>query len=51
MPRLIGVDIPSNKRLEISLTYLFGVGRTTATKICKDLNLDGGMKAADLTEE
>lgn len=51
MPRLIGVDIPSNKRLEISLTYLFGVGRTTSLKICKDLNLDVGMKASDLTEE
>jgi len=51
MPRLIGVDIPSNKRLEISLTYLFGVGRTTADKICKDLKLDPGMRASDLTEE
>jgi small subunit ribosomal protein S13 len=51
MPRLIGVDIPSNKRLEISLTYLYGVGRTTSDKICKDLSLDPGMKASDLTEE
>ena len=51
MPRVIGVDIPNNKRLEISLTYIFGVGTTTALKICKDLNLDVGMKAGDLTEE
>jgi len=51
MPRVIGVDIPNNKRLEIALTYIYGVGRTTALKICKDLNLDPGMKAHDLTEE
>ena len=51
MPRVIGVDIPANKRLEISLTYIFGVGRTTALKICDDLGLDRGLKAGDLTEE
>lgn len=51
MPRLIGVDIPNNKRLEISLTYLYGVGNTTAKKVCEALDLDPGMKARDLTEE
>jgi len=51
MPRVIGVDIPNEKRLEISLTYLFGIGRSTATKVCKELNLDPGMKARDLSEE
>jgi len=51
MPRVIGVDIPNNKRLEIALTYIFGVGTTTSLKICKDLKLDPGMKARDLTEE
>ena len=51
MPRVIGVDIPNNKRLEISLTYLFGVGRTTAKKVCEGLGLDPGMKASELTEE
>lgn len=51
MPRLIGVDIPNNKRLEYSLTYLYGVGHTTAKKVCESLNLDPGMKARDLTEE
>jgi len=51
MPRVIGVDIPNNKRLEISLTYIFGVGRTTSHKICDALNLDPGLKAGDLTEE
>ena len=51
MPRVIGVDIPNNKRLEISLTYIFGIGRTTSSKITKALNLDPGLKASDLTEE
>ena len=51
MPRVIGVDIPGRKRLEISLTYIYGVGRTTSSKVCKKLNLDPGMKADDLTEE
>ena len=51
MPRITGVDIPGNKRLDISLTYIYGVGRTTGEKICKDLKLDPAMKANDLTEE
>jgi small subunit ribosomal protein S13 len=51
MPRVNGVDIPNDKRLEFSLTYVFGVGRTTAQKVCKDLDLDPGMPARDLTEE
>ena len=45
MARVIGVDIPNDKRLEISLTYIFGVGRKTAKDVCRDLNLDPGMKA------
>ena len=51
MARVVGVDIPNNKRLEIALTYIFGVGRTTALKVCKELGLDPAMKARDLTEE
>ena len=51
MPRVIGVDIPNDKRLEISLTYIFGVGRSTSQKICDSLQLDRGMKASELTEE
>ena len=51
MPRVIGVDIPNNKRLDIALTYIYGVGRTTGTAICKNLNLEPGLKARDLTEE
>ena len=51
MARVIGVDIPNDKRLEISLTYIFGVGRKTALDVCRDLNLDPGMKSRDLNEE
>jgi small subunit ribosomal protein S13 len=51
MPRVIGVDIPNNKRLEIALTYVYGIGRPTSTKVCAALGLDPGMKARDLTEE
>lgn len=51
MPRILGVDVPPNKRLEISLTYLFGVGRTTSLAACRALGLDPGIKSRDLTEE
>jgi small subunit ribosomal protein S13 len=51
MPRVIGVDIPPNKRLEIALTYIYGVGNTTSHKVCDHLKLDRGMRARDLTEE
>ncbi|MHC4264042.1 MAG: 30S ribosomal protein S13 [Planctomycetota bacterium] len=51
MPRVLGVDIPANKRLDISMTYIFGVGRTTAKQVCERLELDPGMKARDLTDE
>lgn len=51
MARIVGVDIPSNKRLEIALTYIFGIGRSSALKVCKEQSLDPGLKARDLTEE
>ncbi len=51
MARVVGVDIPNNKRIEIALTYIYGVGRGTAKRVCTDLALDPGMKARDLTEE
>ena len=51
MARIVGVDIPTNKRLEIALTYVYGVGRTTSLKVCAALGLDPGMKSRDLTEE
>lgn len=51
MPRIIGVDIPGNKRLEIALSYLYGIGRPLAQQICDAVQLDRGLKARDLTEE
>jgi len=51
MPRLIGVDIPSEKRLEISLTYLFGIGPSRARQTCDALGLNPSKKAKDLTDE
>ena len=49
MPRVLGVDIPANKRLEIALTYIYGIGRSTALEVCKRLQLDPGLRARDLT--
>jgi small subunit ribosomal protein S13 len=51
MPRIAGVDIPNDKRIVISLTYVFGVGRHTADKLCADLNIDPATRAKDITEE
>jgi small subunit ribosomal protein S13 len=51
MARIAGVDIPREKRLEISLTYIFGIGRTTAQKICAELGLDVSTRVRDLTDE
>ena len=51
MARIVGIDIPNNKRIEIALTYIFGVGRITALQVCKELSLDPGLKARDLSEE
>ncbi len=51
MPRVIGVDIPDNKRLEISLTYIYGVGRKLSNEILKKLGLNPDMRAHKLTEE
>ncbi|MDF1837472.1 MAG: 30S ribosomal protein S13 [Planctomycetota bacterium] len=50
MARLVGVDLPNNKQLEFGLTSIFGVGRTTAKKLCTTLGLDTSMKIRDLTE-
>jgi small subunit ribosomal protein S13 len=51
MPRIIGIDIPDNKRLEISLTYLYGVGRKLSNDIIEKLGLDKNMRAQALTED
>jgi small subunit ribosomal protein S13 len=51
MARIAGVDIPREKRLEISLTYIFGIGLPTAQKICSELGLDPNTKVSNLTED
>ncbi len=51
MPRLIGVDIPNDKRTIIALTYLFGVGNTRAAQVCEALNIDPDRRAKELSDE
>ena len=51
MARIAGVDIPREKRLEISLTYIFGIGSTTSQTICDVLELDRNTKVSNLTED
>ena len=51
MPRILGVDIPKEKRIEISLTYLYGIGRALSNKLLKEINIDPSKRAKDLSEE
>jgi small subunit ribosomal protein S13 len=51
MARLSGVDIPREKRVEISLTYIFGIGRTTSNKILESTGIDRNTRVRDLTED
>ncbi|MCX5703600.1 MAG: 30S ribosomal protein S13 [Candidatus Omnitrophica bacterium] len=51
MPRILGVDIPKEKRIEIALTYLYGVGRSLSNKILQETQISPDKRAKDLTEE
>ena len=51
MARIAGVDIPREKRLEISLTYIYGIGLTTSKAICEGTGIDPSTRVRDLTEE
>ena len=51
MARISGVDIPREKRLEIALTYIYGIGKPTAQKICTDTGLDPNNRVRDLTDD
>ncbi|CAN5116620.1 30S ribosomal protein S13 [soil metagenome] len=51
MPRLLGVEIPSEKRIEASLTYIYGIGPTTAKRILEQTNIDPGMRARELSPQ
>lgn len=50
MARVAGVDLPKNKRMEIALTYIFGIGRPKARQMCKELGFDANMKSDDLQD-
>ncbi|MFZ0377649.1 MAG: 30S ribosomal protein S13 [Solirubrobacteraceae bacterium] len=51
MARISGVNIPLNKRVEIGLTYIYGVGRSTSNKLLAELDIEPDRKVRDLTEE
>ena len=50
MPRIIGVDIPREKRMDVALTYLYGIGKTLAKKVLLEAKVDFAKRAKDLTE-
>ena len=50
MARIAGVDLPRNKRIEVALTYIYGVGRTTSQKILSKAGVDANTRTDDLTE-
>lgn len=51
MARISGVDLPKNKRIEIALTYIYGIGRTASVRILEKTGIDPGTKADQLTED
>ena len=51
MARIAGVDLPINKRTQIALTYIYGIGKSRATKICTEAGINLSTKVRDLTEE
>ena len=51
MPRLLGVEIPADKRIEASLTYIYGVGPSTAKRVLEQTNIDPNLRAKDLTPQ
>jgi small subunit ribosomal protein S13 len=51
MPRIAGVDIPPNKRIEVGLTYIYGIGRHLSKEILKEAQIDVNIQAKDLTDQ
>jgi len=51
MPRLAGVDIPNNKQVQISLTYIHGIGRSTALRVLEQAGIEGTVRASELTDD
>lgn len=50
MARIAGIDLPRNKRIDIALTYIYGIGRTTAGSILQEAGVDGGVKTGELND-
>ena len=50
MARIAGIDLPRNKRIEIALTYIYGIGRTTAREICRKAEIEGSVKTDVLAD-
>ena len=51
MARIAGIDLPKNKRIEIALTYIYGIGRTSATKILEATGINPDTRVKDITEQ
>jgi len=51
MPRLLGIDIPNEKRIEASLPYVYGIGRPTASRILREAHIDPNIRAGELTDD
>ena len=51
MPRIVGVEVPKEKRIEIALTYLYGIGRSTSKRLLHELQINPDTRAKDLNEE
>lgn len=51
MPRLLGVDIPNDKRIEASLPYIYGIGKPMAQRVLREANIDGDLRAGELSDE
>ena len=50
MARIAGIDLPKDKRIEIALTYIYGMGRTLSKKVLKDADIDPGVRTRDLSD-
>jgi len=50
LARIAGIDLPRNKRIEIALTYIFGIGRSTASRVLREAKVDPGTKTSDLND-
>ncbi|MBO8139640.1 MAG: 30S ribosomal protein S13 [Thermosipho sp. (in: Bacteria)] len=51
MARIVGVEIPNDKKVEIALTYIYGIGKTRAKQICESINVDPNKKVRELNDE